>query len=55
MTRADETGASAVEYGLIIAAIAAVIMVAAFSLGNVARDLYSSSTSCLQAQASSTC
>jgi len=31
----DETGASAVEYGLLVAAIAALIVVIAFALGNV--------------------
>ena len=33
--RKDEDGASAVEYGLLVAAIAAVIVLIVFALGNV--------------------
>jgi pilus assembly protein Flp/PilA len=33
--RAEETGASAVEYGLLVALIAAVIVVAVIALGNM--------------------
>ena len=33
--RKDETGASAVEYGLLVAAIAALIVVAVFGIGKV--------------------
>jgi pilus assembly protein Flp/PilA len=37
----DDTGASAVEYGLLIAAIAAVIVVVVFALGSVVKNKFS--------------
>jgi pilus assembly protein Flp/PilA len=36
----DDTGASAVEYGLLVAAIAAVIVVVVFALGNVVKTKF---------------
>lgn len=36
----DDTGASAVEYGLLIAAIAAVIVVIVFALGSVVKSKF---------------
>jgi pilus assembly protein Flp/PilA len=36
----DDTGASAVEYGLLVAAIAAVIVVVVFALGNVVKSKF---------------
>jgi pilus assembly protein Flp/PilA len=39
----DETGASAVEYGLIVFAIAALIVAVLLLLGGVVRDTYSGS------------
>jgi pilus assembly protein Flp/PilA len=36
----DEDGASAVEYGLLVAAIAAVIIIIAFALGGTVRGLF---------------
>ncbi|MGA9748610.1 MAG: Flp family type IVb pilin [Nocardioides sp.] len=39
----DETGASAVEYGLLVFAIAATITLIVFMLGNVVKDTYSGS------------
>jgi pilus assembly protein Flp/PilA len=38
-TKGDE-GASAVEYGLLVAAIAAVIVVIVFALGGVIKDVF---------------
>ena len=38
-TRSDEDGASAVEYGLLVAAIAALIAVIAFALGGVISEV----------------
>jgi pilus assembly protein Flp/PilA len=35
-----DRGASAVEYGLLVAAIAAIIVVAAFALGNTVSDVF---------------
>ena len=37
----DEDGASAVEYGLLVAAIAAVIVIVIFALGGVVKGLFS--------------
>ncbi len=41
----DETGASAVEYGLIVFAIAGVIVAILFLLGGVVQETYSDSCS----------
>lgn len=38
--RKDEKGASAVEYGLLVAAIAALIVIIVFALGGVVRDVF---------------
>jgi len=40
LTKNDERGASAVEYGLLIAGIAALIVVAVFALGPIVRDAF---------------
>jgi pilus assembly protein Flp/PilA len=42
MAKMEERGASAVEYGLLIAGIAAVIVVAVMALGPVVSDAFSS-------------
>jgi pilus assembly protein Flp/PilA len=36
----DEDGASAVEYGLLVAAIAALIVVVVFALGGIVKDVF---------------
>lgn len=52
----DETGASAVEYGLLVAAIAAVIVVVVFALGNVLQTkFHSTCTSVVGTGKTSTC
>jgi pilus assembly protein Flp/PilA len=38
--REEESGASAVEYGLLVAAIAALIVIIVFALGGVVRDTF---------------
>jgi pilus assembly protein Flp/PilA len=38
----DEDGASAVEYGLLVAAIAALIVIVVFALGGVVKNAFSS-------------
>ena len=38
--RKDETGASAVEYGLLVAAIAALVVVVVFGLGGVVKGVF---------------
>jgi len=39
--RKDETGASAVEYGLLVAAIAALIVIIVFALGGIVKETFS--------------
>jgi pilus assembly protein Flp/PilA len=39
--RDEETGASAVEYGLLVAAIAALIVIIVFALGGVVKGVFS--------------
>jgi pilus assembly protein Flp/PilA len=46
MLRRDE-GASAVEYGLLVAAIAAVIVVAVFALGTVVNNSFVDTEACI--------
>ncbi len=41
IARKDETGASAVEYGLLVAAIAALIVLVVFGLGRVVSGVFS--------------
>jgi pilus assembly protein Flp/PilA len=41
MARDDEDGASAVEYGLLVAAIAAVIVIIVFALGGLIKGAFS--------------
>jgi pilus assembly protein Flp/PilA len=40
LAKMDERGASAVEYGLLIAGIAALIVVVVFAFGGVIRDVF---------------
>ncbi len=40
VNRKDENGASAVEYGLLVAAIAALIVVIVFALGGVVNEVF---------------
>ena len=42
--RRQDDGASAVEYGLLIAAVAALIVAAVFLLGNVVNDVFNDTT-----------
>ncbi len=53
MNTSGETGASAVEYGLMLAAIAAVIIVAVFALGSMVHGMFDTgSFSCLSTSSS---
>ena len=52
--RDEATGASAVEYGLLVAAIAALIVVAVFGIGKVVSGSFSSTCPTLKTQASNT-
>ena len=56
--RRDERGASAVEYGLLIAGIAALIVVAVFALGPVVKEAFKDTCDSIKsgnANISSTC
>ncbi len=46
--RLRDAGASAVEYGLLIAAIAAVIVGAVFGLGGIVGDTFQQTQDCIQ-------
>jgi pilus assembly protein Flp/PilA len=50
-----DSGATAVEYGLILGAIAAVIVAIVFGLGTLTKDQFSTASSCISAAAASTC
>ena len=47
----DEAGASAVEYGLLAVAIAALIVIIVFALGGVVKDLFDKTCNSIQASA----
>jgi pilus assembly protein Flp/PilA len=49
-TLREDTGASAVEYGLLLAAIAAVIVIVVFALGGTVRDMFSESCDTIDSQ-----
>ena len=51
----DDRGASAVEYGLIVFAIAAIVAVVVFALGVVNRELFQDSTTCIEKRDSASC
>lgn len=52
--RKDERGASAVEYGLLVAAIAALIVVIVFALGGVVQEVFSNTCDSIQSGAATT-
>jgi pilus assembly protein Flp/PilA len=54
LARRDEDGASAVEYGLLVVAIAALIVIIVFALGGVVKDLFSKTCDNVQAKAATT-
>jgi pilus assembly protein Flp/PilA len=45
LAKRDEDGASAVEYGLLVAAIAAVIVIIVFALGGLIKNAFSTTCS----------
>jgi pilus assembly protein Flp/PilA len=53
MAGRQDDGASAVEYGLLIAAVAAVISAVVFSLGHVVSEEFASHSACLNSQMNS--
>jgi pilus assembly protein Flp/PilA len=54
MNRKDEKGASAVEYGLLVAAIAAVIVVIVFALGKVVKEVFQDTCDSIETGATTT-
>jgi pilus assembly protein Flp/PilA len=52
VNRKDEKGASAVEYGLLVAAIAALIVVIVFALGGVVKSVFSQTCNAVASGAS---
>lgn len=56
--RKDEQGASAVEYGLLVAAIAALIVIIVFALGGIVKEVFTDTCNTIQSEGeniSSTC
>jgi pilus assembly protein Flp/PilA len=53
-SRSDARGASAVEYGLLIAGIAGIIVIAAFALGPLTQEMFSDTCNQVQSEASMT-
>lgn len=53
--KADETGASAVEYGLLVGGIAAVIVVLVFALGGQVQELFDDTCTAVNAQTTAQC
>jgi pilus assembly protein Flp/PilA len=51
VNRKDEKGASAVEYGLLVAAIAALIVVIVFALGGLVRGVFTKTCTEIQSKA----
>ncbi|RLV48467.1 Flp family type IVb pilin [Nocardioides mangrovicus] len=51
-TRRDETGASAVEYGLLVAGIAALVVLVVFAFGGVIKGVFSKTCSTVRASSS---
>ena len=54
ISKRDEDGASAVEYGLLVAAIAAIIVVIVFLLGGLIKNAFSSTCGKISDGASAT-
>ena len=50
--REDEQGASAVEYGLLVAAIAALIVIVIFALGGIVKESFSDTCTGIKASSS---
>jgi pilus assembly protein Flp/PilA len=53
-TRRNEEGASAVEYGLLVALIAAVVVVAVFALGSLVRNTFQDTCTAIETNGNST-
>ncbi len=54
VTSKKEDGASAVEYGLLVAAIAALVVIIVFALGGVVKEVFQDTCSSVKSGASTT-
>jgi pilus assembly protein Flp/PilA len=54
VTSKKEDGASAVEYGLLVAAIAALVVIIVFALGGVVKEVFTNTCDDIQSGASTT-
>ena len=52
VNRKDEKGASAVEYGLLVAAIAGIIVLIVFALGKIVNEVFKDTCDTIKASAS---
>jgi pilus assembly protein Flp/PilA len=50
VNRKDEKGASAVEYGLLVAAIAALIVVIVFALGGIVQEVFTDTCTTIKSE-----
>jgi Flp pilus assembly pilin Flp len=55
LMRRRDAGASAVEYALVLVAVAAVVTLVVFTLGLHVAGLFTTSTACITAEQASTC
>ena len=55
MAKLDERGASAVEYGLLIAGIAALIVIVVFAFGGVIKNIFQTTCNNVGASSSQSC
>jgi pilus assembly protein Flp/PilA len=55
LAKMDQRGASAVEYGLLIAGIAALIVVVVFAFGSVVKNLFSNTCKSVAKSAANSC
>ena len=53
LPRRDDRGASAVEYGLLIAGIAALIVIAVFALGPIVKEIFADTCDSVKTEAAS--
>jgi pilus assembly protein Flp/PilA len=55
LAKMDERGASAVEYGLLVAGIAALIVIVVFAFGGVLKNVFSSTCNSVGASSGQKC
>ena len=55
LAKMDERGASAVEYGLLIAGIAALIVIVVFAFGNALSNIFQKTSNSVGASSGQTC